>query len=619
MKKTFFMITLFFGAALSASEPSYVSAELPENLREEVEQKKLWDHPYWHKLIHYEKRTFGQGVKSQADGSGFFFSPKGKTNPKLELFATLSALLKPSEPETPNFQPPRCRFPARLRWLEKNLTSFQYTHQAPQCERLERWKKALNAQKVYYVFAAFHLNNPSSMFGHTFLRFERNTFGLAPALDYVVNYAANTGDNPGPLYPVLGIMGGYPGAFSTFPNYVKDLEYLKRDRRDLWEYELDFSPDQIELMLHHLWEMGSTHFNYYFVDENCSYHLLALLEVGNPELKLKNQLPVFVVPTDTVKVVFNAPKFVKNITYKPSLRSQFLQKTNQMNEIEKQDLKKLIRPPYLKKEILEKHESDRQGLLLDALLDFEDLKNKNLDLGDKQKEILNLRAKIVDGVEVPNAPISTPAHLGHPVIRPFLGGGYEEHNKSFMEFSFLPAYQDLLSPDEGFPPLASMEVAFSKFRFYPQKEKFELKELTLIRILSFMPQSTFFRPLSWGLSFGYRQPGLYFEGGPGLAFELHKSVVLFFLGEAFVESAWWNDTRFRVGPKALGGVRVDLNEKLRWLSEVEFNYSPLGEPTQQWFVKSALRVALPKNMELRFEGKGSDDFWETGGHIGAYF
>ena len=56
--------------------------------------------PGWLKLVHYRLGMFGPGYhgggyESEADGEGFFLSPRGKGDPEAELEATLRALFMP--------------------------------------------------------------------------------------------------------------------------------------------------------------------------------------------------------------------------------------------------------------------------------------------------------------------------------------------------------------------------------------------------------------------------------------------------------------------------------------------------------------------------------------------
>ena len=76
----------------------------------------------------------------------------------------------------------------------------------------------MDPESVTLVFASYFLNNPSSMYGHTFLRLNRKGDNHhQPLLDYTVNFAAYpTTYNP-ILYVIDGLSSGYAGLFSTMP------------------------------------------------------------------------------------------------------------------------------------------------------------------------------------------------------------------------------------------------------------------------------------------------------------------------------------------------------------------------------------------------------------------
>ena len=50
------------------------------------------------------------------------------------------------------------------------------------------------------------------------------------------------------------------------PYYEKIKEYSNLENRDIWEYSLEFTPDEVERMLLHLWELKDIYTDYYFFD-----------------------------------------------------------------------------------------------------------------------------------------------------------------------------------------------------------------------------------------------------------------------------------------------------------------------------------------------------------------
>ena len=62
--------------------------------------------------------------------------------------------------------------PARYRWLKARL-GFDPARLIEQpCPRLWSWEAELNPGRVTLIFPAAYINNPSSMFGHTLIRFD---------------------------------------------------------------------------------------------------------------------------------------------------------------------------------------------------------------------------------------------------------------------------------------------------------------------------------------------------------------------------------------------------------------------------------------------------------------
>ena len=151
----------------TAHAKSHDSAYL-QRLSRQVQEQKLADERMWHLLLHYKPRLFG-GVKSEADGEGFFFHPRGKVDPHGELDATLRAFFSEEDgrQQDENWQHPQCRFPARYHWLKTQLDFDPRRLPERSCPRFDAWRHALDPGSVSLIFAAYYMNNPASMFTPT--------------------------------------------------------------------------------------------------------------------------------------------------------------------------------------------------------------------------------------------------------------------------------------------------------------------------------------------------------------------------------------------------------------------------------------------------------------------
>ncbi|MCB0370155.1 MAG: DUF4105 domain-containing protein, partial [Bdellovibrionales bacterium] len=236
--------------------------------KEQVINQKLFADPQWLKLGHYHQSSEGHYL-SKIQGN-FFISPDGNTNPLSELIVTIETFI--------NNPMSQCKYPARFKWLKQKL---QIDQESYHCSELASWKKKLGAKEIYIVFAAGDLNNPGSSFGHTFIRLH-NPNSSSELLDYGVNFAAYTENDSGALYALKGLFGFYKGSYSMLPYHQKIREYTNLEGRDLWEYKLDLSPDEVDFIIDHLLELDGSYSYYYFSDENCSYQILELLNIVRP-------------------------------------------------------------------------------------------------------------------------------------------------------------------------------------------------------------------------------------------------------------------------------------------------------------------------------------------------
>jgi hypothetical protein len=92
------------------------------------------------------------------------------------------------------------------------------------------------------------------------------------------------------LEPVLDpkVFLGFFGRFLVEPYFQLVRKYNDLESRDIWEYQLDLTPLEIHGLLLHVWELQNASSDYYFFGENCSFHLLTLLEAVRPASPLKD-------------------------------------------------------------------------------------------------------------------------------------------------------------------------------------------------------------------------------------------------------------------------------------------------------------------------------------------
>lgn len=600
--------------------PAVAAAAADDYLGELIDAarvKKLADRPLWHALLHYKPRLFLPGVESQADDPDFFHAPDGKTDPEQELAATLAAFFSGLE-ETDTQQNPQCRFIARYRWLKRELRFDPARLPEQPCRRFREWRAALNPQALTLVFPAAYLNNPASLYGHTLLRVDaRDQDERTRLLAYAINYAAATDETSGLVFAVKGIFGGYPGLFSISPYYAKVTEYNDLENRDIWEYELDFTAEEIDRLLMHVWELGPIRFDYYFFDENCSYHLLSLFDVARPELRLTDRFPAWVIPADTVRVVTEEPGLLRRAIYRPA-RSTILRHRQQRMSAGQVDLAKAIAldgaaldGPAL--DGLPDVERARVLELAYEYLEYERLRGRTADAPQtaaRLRALLLARSRLHVAEEAPPPAPAVRSDQGHRSARAIVRIG-RENGKGFQEFQLRAAYHDLLDPEDGYNRGAAIEFLSVTLRHRERDNRTRIERVDLINITSLSPRDELLKPMSWRIDLGYvrkrlRSPDdepLIFRtvAGAGFTWEAGPRLMWYTMLEGALDVSGRLDDGYALGGGLAAGAVLDVSD--RWRLQLEGRALRYGTGDAHWATEVALnqRFTLGSRSALRVE------------------
>jgi hypothetical protein len=493
-----------------------LSLERTQKYKEIVLSQKLFLSPQWLRLGHYHK-SWSSSYHSQIKGN-FFIAPDGADNPQSEFLATIDALFTDT-PLTDKKNSLQCRYLARTRWLKSVLPLAP--EDLASCPIRDQWKQQLDSHEAYIIFASSDLNSPGSSFGHTFLRLHnpKNTHELE-LLDYGVNYAALTGQDSGALFALKGLFGFYPGSYSMLPYHQKIREYTNLEGRDIWEYKLKLSEEEVALLIDHLLELDGSFSYYYFSDENCSYQILELLNVLRPELDLTKSFHDFVIPLDTLRIL-SKQDFLSDERSRPSLQAEWRSRFAGLNLTEKKELKDAVNSPQTFQFTTdltnkEKAETLEASLSYLAIKEFREQKNFKED----KYSLAVQRSKLGPITEPIVIPKPSPPLLSQNDMGLYLGFG-QENRKDYLDLKFRRAFHDLLSGDGGLSPFFHLEVLSFEFRYFTEKKNLELSHWTLLNVLATAPSNILDHPLSWTLDMG-TSPKLapYFDFGGGSSLDL---------------------------------------------------------------------------------------------------
>lgn len=448
----------------------------------------------WLKLLHYEKTS--SGYISSVENKDFFLTSVGRFSPSDEYHAALAAFNSPTDRN-------KCDFPARFLYLKQKGLVFG---DLSNCKEYQNFLNDVQPNAVTVLFTNAYMGNPSSMFGHTLFRIDTKRKGTQ-LLAHGANFGADTGDETGILYAVKGLYGGYYGTFGIKPYYDVINLYNNIENRDIWEYTLNFSPDELNLFTAHLWEMKNAKIRYYFASKNCSYVLLQMLEATKPELELSQNFRYYAIPLETLKTMNRTDGLIKTVNYRPSRQSKLKHRAVLMSKTQKETFSKIIKKDNLdlsllsenqKADVLETAYQYIQYQYVAGNLELSDYRKKSLKLLHERSKIANQK-QFFNELNQGENPI-----LSHESMQAGLTFG-TKNGTFFQEISYKPLYNSLMENSYGLLNGAEINMFETKIRHYDNKNKYVLEELNILKIKSLLETDLMFSPFSYDLEGGIKR------------------------------------------------------------------------------------------------------------------
>jgi len=472
-----------------ASNAAGAASPLPE-WATRVDLDMLSEAPLWQRLLRYQPSAFSEtGVRSDILSSRYFFDPNGPNDPVAELRETIAAMSLPVGDEPDDHA--QCRFPARFRWLRGRI-DWPTEAVVTECPGFRRWSHEGRISSVSVILASGHLSNPASFYGHILLKF--NDDGESAADEFFstsLNYGAVIPeDENGLVYVVRGVFGGYRSTFTHREAFYHEHDYAEAQLRDLWEYELDLEPHEVDLLVAHTWELLGSENAYYFFKQNCAYRMAELLNVV-VERPLLPASKVWAMPVDVFhRLSESTPgerNLVRAVRRRPSRQSAFGDGFRGLPAADRQVVIDYARGSGGDiEERVATREARSQARILEVLLDYYALVESAPDGPTAQS-----RARIVEvqAARLRRAPRRGPAPAPDPALPPHrgqkssllqLGPIYNEDLGAGALLRFRGAFYDFLSVVPK--TLPESEVAMGDVELLLRPARISLRRLELIRI-----------------------------------------------------------------------------------------------------------------------------------------
>ena len=595
----------------------------------------LSSHPIWIKLLHLEPTTgIGSSRKSTISSPDFFISDANNQDALVELQATLSALLDTKLVDEDNNV--QCKFPARTIWLRRQLPNILKHMPKVSCSKFEKWSKAGKTHSLSIVYASGFLGNPASFYGHTLLKLNSSdNKDTTPLVDISVNYGALVPDNENPLvYIFKGIFGGYDGAFSHIEYFYHNHNYGETELRDLWEYELELTKEQVDFILAHTWEVLGKSYTYYFFRENCGFRMAELFELIE-DIDITPENPVWTMPQSIIQklaeVKVDDKPLVRSVVRSPSRQSRFYEAYESLNSNEKKLVEFIIvNNGRIGTSKFAQQPNQSKHRVLDTLLHYYQFlrtkhKDTQIEIESAYRRVLAKRFSLPQGKAVFQEQTVNPPHQGRfPSLTRVSILNSSEAGRT-MELTLRPAYYDELDAEETHITNASLKMG--QLKFMHRDNKTSLRQLDLIDLNSLNTKATGLPEDSseaWKLTAGWLRPAL--ECQNCLAFTVQAD-----MGYTFAMASNWLLTGYFGGSVSEGNgvyghyqlratieVQGQLTPEINVFIVSRKNYYPDTNLISDERFELGLRYKVSRNWDVRFHIR-DQDITEFGTSIGYYW
>lgn len=561
----------------------------------------LSQHPTWLKLGHYKSHSPSQSYIISDD---FFIAEQGKISPLKELQATITAFNQDATSQ--------CKYPARYQWLTQQGLTF--SQPKAQCADLKNWREKQKIHSVSLVFASGYMSNPASLYGHMLLKLNRATHSHNKLLDYSINYGAIVPENEnGLVYIAKGLFGGYVAGFSDQLFYRHQHNYGEVELRDLWEYELNLTDEEVTLISNHIWELMGAKYTYYFADENCAYHIAKVIELVIGD-KLTTTPSPWVIPATIFSRLssseHNNQPLVKEIKFTPSRSSSFYQYQKHLTSRENHVAQSIYaQPNVLKRDPFKSLSITAQKKIIEVLFEFVQLQQlKNADDQHAKlvkKALVRARLALPAGNEIKVTEyIKNPPHQAQKPSNYSISTS-ETDGQASLNLGFRLSYFDSLASDIARVPYSNLEMLDLEFAL--RDSNLYVDKLHILDLESFNPAYTNWPNeggWSWQLNLGFERnntdcyycKSTFAMGGFGQSklFNNDRSLVYGLVNGYIGELS---NTKQLIDASAEVGVIADLYKDIKVRASLEHFYHKSSERLSQ---KVELVIPINQDADIRF-------------------
>ena len=544
----------------------------------------------WLALLHYNHA--GNGWMSEVGDPSFFVDPAGERDPEAEWHSDRLAFLAPAGRVNSPGEHAQCRFPARFELMKQALAWSDADVPQVECAELATHRRSVDAEQLSVVFVSYSLTNPASAFGHTMLYLGSGSGRTAVLGDYSVSFEANTSGLSPWAYIPRGLTGGLIARYRLAPMHERIRKYQIEEQRDFWVFPLQLSPEEIDQLVLHLWELKDITFKYGFLGNNCAQKILRLVHAVAPRYGVLPHHTLAALPFEVSRHLVERIGLAGEPTRRPSLWAQFSRLVAELSPEEKGDLELMVSSYVIP--------DDASSSALAAALMWSEIRTPDRAFRRAAEEVEHrdlawwrelwtsqvATVTDTDHGEIARTGAEPARHLlsSHGPSRIAVRGGYRRGVGPVLDLGVRWLLHGAVDPGTGYPPASSIEVGNLELAV-GTGGRLLVDEATVLRVEKLAPASGLESSLAWKVDIGARRWPLGDEtplhigievavgGGATLSWDSYSAVVYSMAGVRPGVSFARRGTAFRPVGVLSGGFLLRLPADLRARIGGEYTFS----------------------------------------------
>ena len=530
------------------------SSLFAENFEIDIEEKNLYNSHIWKSLLHINND------KPSINSKDFLLS-FDNFSLKNELISNIEKIKTDK-----NYS---CKFPARYLWITKEFPSLK--NDKNKCKEFDEYLEKTNLSSLDLIFVSENIKNPSSMMGHIF--FKINGIYQEKNRENAISFFTILNHLNIPLLAYESMIKGMQGYFILSPYQKQIFSYVNEEERNVWEYKLNLTKEQQDLIYYHFWELKDIDITYFFTNFNCATIIDNMLAITSENYYQEN--PIFW--TTPKNVINKANRFglISNTKMIPSLEwSLYMINDNLENEKIK-NLKNMVDNQDIIKieQLLNKQNTSELEIdFIENYTKYSYLKNDSMS-SEIYEKISSLyfekNRNIIDFSNYKN-PI-------YSIDNKQISLGFTQiENKNFLNFNLLFAGNTIYDDNRTY--FAENSLKIGNINILANKSDLILNKIDFYEMTSYLPVNQTISPLSteFGISYYSKFNNLYIndslvlKGGFGQTHKLSADIFFYYLSnfEAYLDK---NQMYPILKPKV--GINIYEIYNMKTILQYEYEYN----------------------------------------------